>query len=77
LDTVGKRVWLTNNLLDSSLAPPLLSISFGVASIQPVKDKHKRNDLIDFADKALYASKCKGRNRVTVYTSRKQWFGKG
>jgi len=54
-----------------------VTISLGVAAIQPAHDSFKRNDLIDFADKAMYESKRKGRNRVTVYEPRKKWFGKG
>ncbi len=53
-----------------------VAMSFGVASMSPSTDTFKKSDLISFADAALYESKKKGRNRVTVYTEKKKWFGK-
>ena len=44
-----------------------LTVSFGVAEIKPVVDTFTKNDLIGFADKALFESKKKGGNRVTFY----------
>ncbi|MBL4954501.1 diguanylate cyclase [Neobacillus sp. YIM B02564] len=44
-----------------------VTISLGAASIKPTGDM-KPNEIISMADKALYASKQKGRNQVTYYT---------
>lgn len=54
-----------------------VTASFGVATMSPAKDEFKQGDFIDFADKALYESKKKGRNKITAYTHKKRWFGKG
>ena len=51
--------------------------SFGVAGMAPATDSFGKDELIQFADKALYEAKKKGRNRVTVYQPKKKWFGKG
>jgi diguanylate cyclase (GGDEF)-like protein len=45
-----------------------LTVSFGVAEIKPAVDTFTKNDLIGFADKALFESKKKGGNRVTFYS---------
>ena len=71
------RLCIEAHLFDGSEGDYRITVSIGVAAIQPAKDARKRNDLIDFADKAMYASKRKGRNRVTVFVPRKKWFGKG
>ncbi len=53
-----------------------VSMSFGVAELQPNKESFEKNDLISFADQALLESKKKGRNRVTRFEPKKTWFGK-
>jgi len=57
-----------------------ITASFGVASINPATDTFGKNELISCADKALYESKKKGRNLVTIYSSKKnskkKWFGR-
>lgn len=53
-----------------------VTVSFGFMDITPAKDSFKKNDLIDFADQAMYESKKKGKNRVTPYTEKKRWFRK-
>lgn len=45
-----------------------VTISCGIAEIRPAVDNFTKNNLIDFADKALFDSKKKGRNSVTLYT---------
>ena len=53
-----------------------ITASFGVASTNPATDDFDKNELISRADKALYESKKKGRNTVTIYSSKKKWFGR-
>jgi diguanylate cyclase (GGDEF)-like protein len=53
-----------------------ITASFGVACINPATENFGKNELIARADKALYESKKKGRNTVTVYSSKKKWFGR-
>jgi len=53
-----------------------ITASFGVAEMTPSKDKFSKNELINFADEALYTAKKKGRNRVVVYSGKKKWFAK-
>ncbi len=48
-----------------------VTISCGIAEIRPAANAFTKNDLIDFADKALFESKKNGRNMVTVYTQKK------
>ncbi|HHT9112085.1 MAG TPA: sensor domain-containing diguanylate cyclase [Candidatus Wunengus sp. YC65] len=44
-----------------------LTVSFGVAEMKPAADTFTKDDLIGFADKALFESKEKGGNKVTMY----------
>jgi len=53
-----------------------ITASFGVASIKPAADNFGKNELISQADNALYESKKKGRNTVSIYSSKKKWFGR-
>ena len=48
--------------------------SFGVATMLSPKSDFKNSDLIEYADKALYESKKKGRNRVTAHAQKRRWF---
>lgn len=44
-----------------------ITVSFGVAEMKPAVDTFTKNELIGFADKALFQSKEKGGNCVTFY----------
>lgn len=48
-----------------------VTASFGVAGIMPALDGLTKKDLIAFADAALLESKKTGRNRVSVYSQKK------
>jgi diguanylate cyclase (GGDEF)-like protein len=49
----------------ASSAGPLLSVSLGVATVVP-RAASRPEDLVDLADRALYAAKQAGRNRVAT-----------
>ncbi len=52
-----------------------VTASFGVASSRPaLEDDFSKNNFINKADHALYESKEQGRNRTTLYTSKKKWY---
>jgi len=52
--------------IDSQETIGAVTVSIGIASILPDEDI---NQLLNQADKALYASKTQGRNRTTIYAS--------
>lgn len=53
-----------------------VTASFGVATMCPAQEEFRKSDFIEFADKALFESKKKVRNKATAYTHKKKWFGK-
>lgn len=70
------RAMIANNTFTYEHENYHITASFGVASIKPILDDFGKNELISRADAALYESKKKGRNTVTVYSSKKKWFGR-
>ncbi|MDN3515556.1 MAG: GGDEF domain-containing protein [Candidatus Brocadia sp.] len=74
--TTGQEAQITAEKLRESIATHTfiydkknytITASFGVAEMTPAVDTFTKDDLVSFADKALFASKKKGRNRVTLY----------
>ncbi|MCF6148536.1 MAG: GGDEF domain-containing protein [Candidatus Kuenenia sp.] len=49
-----------------------VTISIGIAEVNPSIDNISKNNLIDRADAALLESKKNGKNRITVYSNRKK-----
>lgn len=68
------RQLIATNIFIDGVKDYKVTASFGVATVQPINKEFKNSDLIDFADKALYESKKKGRNRVSAYTQKRRWF---
>lgn len=68
------RQRIASNIFNDGIKEYRVTASFGVATVQPSNKEFKNSDLIAFADKALYESKKKGRNRVTAYTQKRSWF---
>lgn len=50
--------------------------SFGVAVFDRTGKAIKKSELIERADKAMYAAKKKGRNRVEAFVEKSSWFGR-
>lgn len=68
------RQIIATNIFIDGIKEYQVTASFVVATLKPTNNEFKNSDLIDFADKALYDSKKKGRNRVTAYIQKKRWF---
>ena len=68
------REAVETNIFIDGIKEYKVTASFGVATMQDPKNNFKNSDLIEFADKALYESKKKGRNRVTSQAQKRRWF---
>lgn len=53
-----------------------ITASFGVFAMSPAEESFSKNDMISFADQALFQAKKKGRNQVVLYGGKKKWFGR-
>jgi diguanylate cyclase (GGDEF)-like protein len=53
-----------------------ITASFGVFAMSPAEDPFTKNEMIGFADQALFQAKKKGRNQVVVFSGKKKWFGR-
>ena len=68
------RDTIATNIFIDGVKEYKVTASFGVATMQSPKNDFKNSDLIEYADKALYESKKKGRNRVTAHAQKRRWF---
>ena len=77
VETTGQEAQLVAEKLRESIATHAfidknkkykVAVSLGVAEMKPAVDTFTKNDLIGFADKALFESKEKGGNRVTFHS---------
>ncbi|MEZ4484015.1 MAG: GGDEF domain-containing protein [Syntrophotaleaceae bacterium] len=53
-----------------------MTASFGVFAMAPAEEPYSKDDMINYADQALFQAKKKGRNQVVVYSGKKKWFGR-
>ena len=53
-----------------------ITASFGVFAMMPAEEPYAKNEMISFADQAMFQAKKKGRNQVVVFNSKKKWFGR-
>lgn len=53
-----------------------ITASFGVFAMAPAEEPHSKDDMINYADQALFQAKKKGRNQVVIYSGKKRWFGR-
>ncbi|MBI3099931.1 MAG: HDOD domain-containing protein [Planctomycetes bacterium] len=65
-ERVRKAIELLGGLREAQYPNLQIAVSIGIAAFDPASDT-TREALIDKADKALYAAKERGRNRVCVY----------
>ncbi|MEK6621120.1 MAG: GGDEF domain-containing protein, partial [Planctomycetota bacterium] len=68
------RESIETNIFIDGIKEYKVTASFGVATMLSPKSDFKNSDLIEYADKALYESKKKGRNRVTAHAQKRRWF---
>ena len=53
-----------------------VTASFGVFAMLSAEEPYTKNEMISFADQAMFQAKKKGRNQVVVFSSKKRWFGR-
>jgi len=63
------RVLIEKHRFSGMRAKNRLAVSIGISSYHPAHKIKDKDDLITFADKALYKAKAEGRNRVALYNS--------
>jgi diguanylate cyclase (GGDEF)-like protein len=77
IEDIRKKICQAEFTVDTSVAPIIASISFGIADRETFDQAP--NDIVHNADVALYHAKSTGRNRCIVYsgTGFEEVFGKG
>jgi diguanylate cyclase (GGDEF)-like protein len=53
-----------------------VTASFGVFAMTPAEEPYTKNEMIGFADQALFQAKKKGRNQVVLFSGKRKWFGR-
>jgi diguanylate cyclase (GGDEF)-like protein len=70
------RLAVARNHFEYNRQSSHLTASLGVFAMLPTEEPYTKNEMISFADQAMFQAKKKGRNQVVVYSSKKRWFGR-
>lgn len=71
------RMAVARRRFEHNLELSNLTASFGVFALSPESADITKNDMIHFADQALFQAKKKGRNQVVLFSPKKKnWFGR-
>ncbi len=70
------RLAIARNNFEHNRQSSHLTASIGVFAMRAAEESYTKNEMISFADQAMFQAKKKGRNQVVVYSSKKKWFGR-